>query len=170
MRTLVIGMLLATAMVSAEDSPLVALAKRSNRAKSKIPVITNQSVAHSKGRFSQSSGDAVTPVTVAAPSPAAPTPVAAATPVAAKPAPAVNPRITMPGEVGSGAYGASTARIIEPQSSARNIDPTGVRATAPTAATQPMGPTIVQPVTPQSSARNIAPVAAPIQGLEKKQQ
>ena len=168
MRTIAFGLLLAATLVSAEDSPLVALAKRATRAKSKTMVITNETVTHSKGRFSQASGDSTT---------AAPAPAAAATPVPA-PRSQQNPAVltaplktTLPGEVGSGAYGPSTARIIEPQSSARNIEPTGARPTAPAATTvQTIGPTVVAPVTPQSTARNITPTAAPIQGTDKKQQ
>ena len=169
MRTIAFGLLFAATMLSAEDSPLVALAKRANRAKSKSMVITNETVTHSKGRFSQASGDGATVTVATAPSPAAATPTAGATPAASRPAAAPSQRITLPGEVGSGAYGASTARIIEPQSSARNIEPTGARATAPVGTTQPMGPTVVAPVMPQSSARNITPTAAPIQGTDKKQ-
>ncbi len=160
MRTIVFGMLLAATAMSAEDSPLVALAKRVNRAKSKTMVITNETVTHSKGRFSQASGDA-TPAPL--PTPAASSPAPAAPTPQAKPVALPAPQRTpLPGEVGSGAYGESTARIIEPQSSARNIEP-GVRA-------QPMGPTVVAPVLPESSARNITPTAAPVQGTEKKQQ
>jgi hypothetical protein len=113
-------MLLAATLVSAEDSPLVALAKRANRAKSKTTVITNETVLQSKGRFSQAPGAAMTTV---APLPSTPA-AAAPTPPASPAARAPRESTTQPGEIGSGAYGASSARMIEPQSTARNITPT----------------------------------------------
>lgn len=159
MRTIVVGLLLATAVVSAEDSPLVALAKRSNRTVSKTRVITNDTVGGgSRGRVSMSTGEAVPlPRTGAAPAPAAapatpqapPTPQAPATPQATTP-PAASP------------YGTSTVRNVEPQSSARVIAPASSgRTIAPASTSRTIDATNAGRIDPQSTARNIQPQAVP---------
>ena len=142
-----IGVLLFVSVVAqAEDSPLVALAKRTNRKASKTPVITNETVAKSGGRVSIASGPA-TPLPVLPPAPA----VATAAPTApAKEAPSTT-------DVGP----PTTARNIDPASSARTIDPASgagqiepqsytVRSIDPTTTT-------VRSIDPASSAQNVAP-------------
>lgn len=172
MRTMILGLLLTTTLVSAEDSPLVALAKRTNRTVSKKPVITNATLSGSagKGRVSMSSGEAVplpsiaaaparaqsaAAVAAAAATPATPQAPATAAPAAttpATPAPAVS------------AYGASTVRNIDPQSSARAIAPASTGRTIEAASTsRTIEATNAGRIDPQSTARNIQPQAVPAQ-------
>ena len=61
--------LLVAGVAVAEDSPLVAAAKRTNRANPKAKVITNETVTQSKGRLSVASG---TQKPIVMPSPSAP--------------------------------------------------------------------------------------------------
>lgn len=146
MRKTIVVLVLAAGVVSAQDSPLVALAKRTNRKASKTPVITNDRVAKSNGRISLAGGEGQALPAAAPAPPAEPRQVAAvvpATPAASAPAPAsltttvrnIEPQ--------------SSARFIPAQSSARTIDPIAVRPVVP----QSTAPT----VQPQSTARNIAP-------------
>src|SRR5687767_10909702 len=80
MLRITIVLLLVAGVASAEDSPLVALAKRTNRKASKTPVITNQTVG--RGRIAIPTGGAPpTPAAAATPAaPATPAPVAPALP------------------------------------------------------------------------------------------
>src|SRR3954447_11397262 len=71
-RTL-LAFLLFAGVASAQDSPLVALAKHSNRTASKRPVITNDTLATLKGRISFAAGETPSgPVPVYVPAPATP--------------------------------------------------------------------------------------------------
>ena len=137
-------LLLASVSVFADDSDLVALARRTHRAASKTPVITNDTLAASKGRISISSGSASTPTVT--PAPASYTP--ASTPAAPHASVAVAPNklaptydnVTVPNAVATTApqssvrytpaestarseTPASTAHNIQPDSTARNIEP-----------------------------------------------
>ena len=139
-----IGLLLTTAMVSAaEDSPLVALAKRTNRKAGKTPVITNATLGASttgKGRVSMPEGEAL-------PLPSVP---ASAAPKAAAPAAAPAPRAAAaaPAAPATPAYPSSTARIIEPQSSIRSIVPSAAAGMAPQSTARNVEPQAVAPVKP----------------------
>src|SRR5688572_27283292 len=84
--TLALLLVAGVVSVSAEDSPLVALAKRTNRKASKTPVITNDTIAATKGRISMGGGEGTTTAsnTKATSAPAAKAPAAKA---AASPAP-----------------------------------------------------------------------------------
>jgi len=133
-------LLLAGVSVLADDSDLVALAKRTHRATSKTPVITNDTLAASKGRISISSGPASAPAPAPAAMPAVSTTTSAPAPqhaagVAVAPnrvsAPIDN--VSMPAEVAPTAPQTSsvhyspaegTARSVTPESTARNIEPT----------------------------------------------
>jgi hypothetical protein len=169
----IVGLLLVAAVASAEDSPLVALAKRANRKASKTPVITNDTVARSRGRFSLPAGqETATAADVSSASAGSAASPAAPPPPAAMPAPVVTPKPAAaptqgvtPGTLGTGAYAESTARNIqpaqstvrniEPQSSARNVTPASSARSIPA----PTPPTVV----PQSTARNIQPQVVPVQ-------
>src|SRR3954454_21411078 len=109
-RTL-LAFLLFAGVASAQDSPLVALAKHSNRNASKRPVITNDTLATLKGRISFTAGETPSgPVPTYVPAP--PTPAAQAP--TNSPAPAVIPAYySLP----------SSARNIAPQTSASNDSP-----------------------------------------------
>ena len=145
-----LALTLVAAFASAEDSPLVALAKRTNRKVSKTPVITNETLAQSKGRFSASTAEpaplpraVTTASSIANAQPAAQPQTAAASSVPATPAPRpIQPAVAP-------AYGTSTVRNIDPATSARNIEP---QSTART-----ITPSAPPTVTPQSSARNVQP-------------
>jgi hypothetical protein len=145
MRTLMLGLLLTTAMVSAaEDSPLVALAKRTNRKAAKTPVITNATLAGStigKGRVSMPAGEALPLPRV----PSAAAPQAAATPAAA---PAPRAAAAAPVATTTPAYPSSTARIIEPQSSIRSIVPSAAAGMAPQSTARNVETQAVAPVKP----------------------
>ena len=165
----IVGLFLIASVVSAEDSPLVALAKRANRKASKTPVITNETVARSRGRFSLPAGqETATAAEVksasAVPSAATPPPVPMPTPaVTPPPAPAPAQGVT-PGTLGTGAYAASTARNIVPQSSVRNIEPqSSARTTLPASTARSIPAPTAPIVVPESTARNIQPQAAPVQ-------
>ncbi|HEX2123617.1 MAG TPA: hypothetical protein VHL59_18450 [Thermoanaerobaculia bacterium] len=157
--------LLVAGVASAEDSPLVALAKRTNRKASKTPVITNETVAASKGRLSMAAGDTTastgtqetSAAVVAGPvSPARLAPQAKADAQPQAPAPAaaavVDPYRTPTNP-------ASTVRNIEPQSSARNTDPqVTARTIDPSAAPVNANPqSTARTIAPESTARNIQP-------------
>lgn len=144
MRNLTLAiLLLASVSVLADDSDLVALAKRTHRATSKTPVITNDTLAASKGRISISSGTASPPAPAPAAMPAvsttsapAPKPVAqhaAGVAVAPNRVSAPIDNVTLPAEVAPTAPQTSsvhyspaegTARSVTPESTARNIEPT----------------------------------------------
>src|SRR3954468_6024269 len=127
-RTLLAFLLLA-GVASAQDSPLVALAKHSNRNASKRPVITNDTLVTLKGRISFTAGETPSgPIPVYVPAP--PTPPAQAP--TSLPAPAVIPadyslpstaRNIAPQTSASTTAPQSTARTIEPSSGARNVEP-----------------------------------------------
>ena len=133
-------LLLASVSVLADDSALVAMAKRTHRAASKTPVITNDTLAASKGRISVASG------TASAPAPSSYTPPSTSAPQHAGVAVAPNKlaptydNFTVPQAVAGTApqssvrntpvestarseAPSSSARTIQPESTARNIDP-----------------------------------------------
>src|SRR6266576_1102851 len=120
-----LALLLLAAVASAEDSPLVALAKRSNRSASKRPVITNETVAASKGRISFTAGNTQSGQATSAEIPAA------ATPTVVPPVPAQAGRSATRVYPPASAAAAptqeyalpTTARNVEPQSSVRNVEP-----------------------------------------------
>jgi hypothetical protein len=155
-RTALALLLLAT-VAAADDSPLVALAKRSKRTASKTPVITNETLEASKGRISYAADASSTPST------SAPVPAAAkstAVPADSQPrkqAPAAGPAATAATEYSL----PSTARNIEPQSTVtlttpqstvHNVDPQSTARAADPQST-------ARNVDPQSTARNIEPAA-----------
>ena len=134
---IVLAVLFLAAVASAEDSPLVALTKHSNRTASKTPVITNETVASSKGRISFTAGEAPSvqaapshvaapAVLTTAPTTTAPPAARAYTPVTA-PAADYNPPTTVrniePQSSATRTEPQSTARTIEPSSGARSVEP-----------------------------------------------
>lgn len=152
MLRITILVVLAAASVSAQDSPLVALAKRTNRAASKTPVITNETLARSRGRLSTPAGETATasnaqPAFV--PSAAPSQPVAPRTPQAPVTEPATPP----------GYPAASTVRNVEPQSSAQFVNPQSTaRTIVPASGATHVNPqSTAQTVQPASTARNIPP-------------
>jgi len=161
LRTTILLFLVAVASVAwAEDSPLVALAKRTNRKASSRPVITNETVAASKGRISVSSAEPVkssSPRATGAPAPAAPSQPQARATTAAAPA---NPQPATPAAPTSG-YPASTARNIEPTSSAQTITPQSTARTIdPSTGARTIDPqSTAGTIQPASTARNIEPQA-----------
>ncbi|HWW62138.1 MAG TPA: hypothetical protein VN181_12280 [Thermoanaerobaculia bacterium] len=145
---MIVAILLVAGVASAEDSPLVALAKRTNRKGSKTPVITHETLANSVGRVStaaETTTSSSAPFTVppvvmpAAPAP----PKRELTAASTEPAP----------ETG---YPASTARNVEAQSSARTIDPSSGAGRIEAQST-------VRTIQPESSAQNIPAQAVPPQ-------
>ena len=149
-----LALLLTTAVVMAQDSPLVALAKRTNRKASKTPVITNETVARSKGRVSLPAGDTQA---VAAALPALPTPTAAPTAqeeTPRQPARAATAAATAPYT----APATTTVRNITPESTARTIMPETARTIEPATTARQITPQSTVPtVQPASTARNIQP-------------
>ena len=155
-----IALLLAAGVVSAQDSPLVALAKRSNRKASKTPVITNQTVGQRSGRISTVDGavpplttgtTAAAPATAASPAPVT-QPARPATPAA--PAPAMASSMVAPADPK-----AASVRNIDPYSTARSVEPSSsARTVAPVSGAQNINPTsTVQTVQPTSTVRTVAP-------------
>ena len=138
-------------VVSAADSPLVALSKRTNRKASKTPVITNHTLA-SRARLAI----ATTETTEAAPATetAAPTPPPATTPSAPTGA-----KVTVAG-AGPG-YSSTTVRNIAPSSSAQTVAPQSTgRALEPASGARTVAPQATAPtVQPQSTARTVDPTA-----------
>lgn len=136
MRRMIPLLLLIAAVASAEDSPLVALAKRTNRKASRTPVITNEMVARSNGRLSMPAGETINPANSLPP--LAPAAAAATT----KPANAASNTGTVEPQ--------SPIRFLSPQSTARNIDPSSgaVRITPQITA---------QTVQPESTAQTVQP-------------
>lgn len=132
-----LAFLLLAGVASAQDSPLVALAKRTHRTASKTPVITNESLATLKGRVSFAAGQTQSaPAPAYVPASSAPGPQARTT--SAAPAvpvdyslpssarniePQVSARTTMPESSAHTIEPTSGARTIEPQSTARTIEP-----------------------------------------------
>ncbi len=161
---LVVLLAAGVASASAQDSPLVALAKRTNRKASKTPVITNETVAASKGRLSTAAGDttaststqtAVVAGTVS-PAPMAPQAKAKAEAQAQAQAQAATPEVPA---YRTPTNPASTVRNIEPQSSARNTDPQiTARTIDPSAAPVNANPqSTARTIAPESTARTIQP-------------
>jgi hypothetical protein len=162
MRLGIAVLVLAAFTVSAqEDSPLVALAKRSNRKASKTPVITNATVSGSKGRVSFGGGEngqttaALPAPTIAAATAAAPNAKAQPAKAAAASAKPAYPAATaqMPASSGPASSATfkpitSTATYVAPPSSARTMPATSA---VPVAGAQ----NTVRTVQPTSSARNI---------------
>lgn len=154
-----LALLLFAAVASAQDSPLVALAKRSNRAASKTVVITNETLATSKGRVSTSESETQVAQTTSAPAPAT-SPAPAAAPQAAakpatRPASAASAVVPPPAEYSL----PSTARNIEPQSTVRNVDPQStVRNVDPQSTVKNIDPqSTARTIDPQTTARNVEP-------------
>lgn len=170
---------LVTTAVAAADSPLVALAKRTNRAGSKSPVITNETLAKTRGTFSTAGGEsaAAEPPKASAKSastiarqPAVKVEGASAPapdPAAAKTAPAAASAVLTPrsapamSSVGMSVYPQTTVRNIEPQSTARTVTPASTAGTInPTSTASTSTPaTSAQNIQPQSTARTIEPQA-----------
>jgi hypothetical protein len=152
-------------LLSADDSSLVALAKRTNRKTSKTPVITNDTVRTSKGRISQSAGEPTSASSQpsAAPAPAAAPAMTAATASTAKPQPTkasapANSQATAAAATTSSKNPASTTvRYVEPQSTARTSVPESTaRSSEPTSGVKSVEPTITaRTVTPESTAKNV---------------
>lgn len=158
LKSAAILLLLGTTLV-AEDSPLVALAKRTKREGSKVPVITNDTLSTS-GRISVAGssepqaapGDktktAATAQTAQAIAPVPATPVyTPSAPATAAPA-AKEPNIPT-----------TTARYVDPQSTATTIVPQStLRTSDPTATLQYYTPpSTVNTMPLQSTAHSIAP-------------
>ncbi len=159
---LVVMLVAGVASASAQDSPLVALAKRTNRKASKTPVITNETVAASKGRLSTAAGDTTaststqTAVVAGTVSPAPMAPQAKAKAEAQAQAQAATPEVPA---YRTPTNPASTVRNIEPQSSARNTDPQiTARTIDPSAAPENANPqSTARTIAPESTARTIQP-------------
>lgn len=145
-----LALLLVAGIASAEDSPLVAAAKRSNRQASKTPVITNSTLAKSRGRLSTASEQL----------PPLPSPTVAPGTKPAAPAPARDETRTT--QTQQPATPASTARMIEPSSSARSTAPTSsARSVEPTSGVRNTDPSsTARTVQPQSTAKTVNPQAA----------
>ncbi|HYH07740.1 MAG TPA: hypothetical protein VEK11_11855 [Thermoanaerobaculia bacterium] len=154
MRKIVLGLLLVTTVASAEDSPLVAAAKRTNRKAPKSRVITNDTLARSGGgRMAVASGEAK-PLPVVPPS-TTPAPAPQST---SRPSPTTVPA---PAPAMGDGTPYTSARNIDPQASARTIAPTSSITVAP----PPSSAGRIDPsssgrnIDPSSSARNIEPQA-----------
>jgi len=147
------------AMASAEDSPLVALAKRTNRKAAKAPVITNETLARGKGRVSLPEGEPAPLPSIATTSASAVATAAATTPQPVQQP--ERPRVAPPAAPVTPAQNApaSTVRNIEPQSSARFITPAAstVRTVQPSAAAPVNPQSTAGRIDPQSTVRNIDP-------------
>ena len=135
--TMVLLAAMAVSAASAEDSPLVALAKRTNRKASKTPVITNEMVARSQGRLSMPAGETPSASNALPPLSPASTPRPATT-RAAGPSksqatvatttatPTTTPTTATPNGPSSTARSyeiQSTARTVTPQSTVRTVEP-----------------------------------------------
>ena len=150
MLRITIALLLVAGVASAEDSPLVALAKRTNRKASKTPVITNQNVG--RGRVAIPTGDAppaVTPAPATTPTAAAPAAPALPAWLLESPRPAAPPVPEL----------SSTARSVAPQSSAQTtMATTSARNVAPTSGAVNYAPqSTAGSVAPASTAQNVQP-------------
>jgi hypothetical protein len=146
MRRTALAILLLAGIASAEDSPLVALAKRTNRKAPKSPVITNQTIGTHAGRVSFAGGQ-MPPINLTAPPDSSSAKATNTTQTTAATATTQTTATPTP---------PSTARNIQPPSSARNVDPSsGARAVAPqsTGATVPPAST-AQTVQPQATAKS----------------
>ena len=151
MRKTVLGILLvAAAVATAQDSPLVAAAKKTNRKNSKTPVITNATVGKGNGRIAYASGE---------PKPLPSVPATATTAPAAPAAKADNtprPSNQQPAPDPVAGY-QTTVRNIEPQSTVRTSTPQAAPARAPQGAPTTMPTSAGRNIDPASSARNVAP-------------
>ena len=118
----IIPLCLVAAFASAEDSPLVALAKRTNHKASKRPVITNETVAASRGwisiAFGETTASSMTPAVASSPSPIPPP-----SPTVAAPANLASPTIPSAAATQTSSYPSSTVRNIEPASSVTTVAP-----------------------------------------------
>ena len=152
MLRLMLVVLLLTSFASAADSPLVALANRTNRKASKTRVITNETLAASKGRISVASGEAAGPSAGRRlpPAPAPPPRVAPQQAQTAAPSATTTP-----------AYAPTTARNIEPSSSAQSITPQSTAGTIqPSSGARRIDPqNTSRTIQPASTARTIEPQA-----------
>jgi hypothetical protein len=151
MRKTVLGILLVAASVSfAQDSPLVAAAKKTNRKNPKTTVITNDTVGKGSGRVSYASGAPkplpVVPATTST-APATPAQKADNTPRPTNQPPATDPV--------SGYQ--TTVRNIEPQSTIRTTTPQATTARAPQTVPTTMPNSAGRNIDPSSSARNVQP-------------
>jgi hypothetical protein len=151
-------------VVSAQDSPLVALAKKSNRKASKTPVITHQTLAN-RDRIAVPAAEPApaaepTPATAAHPA-VAPAPATAATPATApaKPAAPAGARVAVAAVPSN--YSGTTVRNIEPSSSAQVIAAQSTAATTPlTSGAGRFEPQATgRAVQPASTARSVQPQA-----------
>ncbi len=167
--TLICLLLTFTATVVAEDSPLVALAKRTNRAKPKAKVITNETLTKDDGRFSTT---ATQPQINVPPPSAAPTTASKSKPA---PAPAAQPKPAdsyATGQVRTDLRGMQwvPATASNPQTS-QNIAP--VSTQKPVAVESPYKPTeapsSAKSITPDSTARVITPESSQSQSAAPPQ-
>jgi hypothetical protein len=161
MLRMTLALLLVTFTASAQDSALVALAKRTNRKPAQAPVITNDTVGGSKGRVSFGSSEQAAPASGAnASTPRAKkTATPAATPSAKTPPPAATDAAKEP-EKADAPVKSTTVRSIEPQSTARTIaPPTSARTIEATSGARliPAQAGTVRTTQPQSTARSIQP-------------
>lgn len=131
-------------VLTAADSPLVALAKRTNRSASKTPVITNATLAQHSGRISIATD--VENASKQAPKLPPATPRQEPARTAVSPAAAPRPTITMATPVNP----STTVRNIEPQSTAVTVTPQSTAGVI-------QGTSSVQSITPQSTAGTITP-------------
>jgi hypothetical protein len=147
-----LALLLVAGVASAADSPLVALAKRTNRKAPKTAVITNDNLATGNGRVStgsQPSGTAPTATPAAQATQAAPATSPAPAPTGARiagaPAPVETPT--------------TSVRNVEAQSTARNVEPTVTSRSvdAPTTAKYVTPLATAKSNEPPSTVRNIDP-------------
>jgi len=159
LRTMIV-LLLVAATVSAEDSPLVALAKRTNRKASKTPVITNETVARSKGRLSMAGGETPrTQPTLMPASTATPESSSAASPSYAQGTAAAATVSSYPSSTVRNVEPQSSARTVASQSTARTVEPSSLAGRIePQSSAQTVRPEITaQTIRPESTAQTIQP-------------
>lgn len=151
MRKLMILVLLAAATISAGDSPLVALAKRTNRKASKTPVITNDTVAKSKGRLSAAGGDATASTGAQ--------PARTASPSYSQPEASTARKESTPASTAAPNYPSTTVRTIQPQSTAATLNPSSTARTiqASSGAGKIAAQSTAQTVRPASTAQTSRP-------------
>lgn len=161
-RTTLVVILLA-GFAAAQDSPYVALAKRTNRKASKTRVITNETLVRARTYSESTEGEQATTAPAAA---AATAQQAAVTEETPAPAPVASVNATTglllpPVEQLTEPSYPTTAKTIAPESTARTVPAEMARNIEPTSGAQTIEPqSTIQAVEPASSARNIEPAAA----------
>jgi hypothetical protein len=156
-----IALCLVAGFASAEDSPLVALAKRTNasRKPSKRTVITNETLAGGRSVLTTAGGQAAGSATTTDPSPYA-LYLATAPRLPVRPASEATPD-TMSTD-SRPLYPATTARTIEPTITAVTIEPEStIRTIEPTSGAQNIEPQVTARSIPtESTANTIEPQVA----------